>query len=314
LDVILTYLMDRYIATWVHGKSRRERQRRISVFTRFHEWLQATYRTEPKTLLAEAKRADAGPGKIDRILREYSNFLVTEKKTARTSSGQWFSLLRRYFTVNGVSLAGHPHKGYIKPDYEKDVLPTQESVSKMVQASESVRDKFVIAFLAQTGQRLAILTAIKRGMITEVGSRHGIVKVPETFPNPQGQNVNELGLPYTFVIGRDTMRLLRDLPRYDGGWLLDLSVRQIARIVDGAAQAVRIQEKKRTGVGRSWSTVHPNTFRKYWKDRMIEAGSDQRAVLYMLGQRIPRVLGSCGWTDDELLEVYKKAESTLEVA
>jgi hypothetical protein len=154
---------------------------------------------------------------------------------------------------------------------------------------------------------------MKRNMITEVASGHGIVKVPQTFPNPQGLNVNELELPYTFVIGRDTMRLLHNLPRYDGGWLLDISLRQIARVVDEAAQAVRIQEKKRTDIGRSWSTVHPNTFRKYWKNRMIEVGSDQRVVLDMMGHRIPNVLGNYEPTDRELLEVYRKAESRLEV-
>jgi site-specific recombinase XerC len=109
------------------------------------------------------------------------------------------------------------------------------------------------------------------------------------------------------------MQLLQDLPRYDGGWLLDISLRQIGRVVDEAAQAVRIQEKKRTDIGRSWSTVHPNTFRKYWKNRMIEVRSDQRAVLHMMGHRIPAVLGSYEPSDRELLQVYMKAESRLEV-
>jgi len=305
-------MLDRYSAKWVHGKTRRERQRRVSALARFGEWLQAKYRMEPKTLLVKAKRSAKGPDKVYRVLREYSEFLVSRKR-AKTSADQWFSLLRRYFTVNGVSLSGHPHKAYIKPDYEKGIPPSQESVRKMVEASDNPRDKFVIAFFAQTGQRIGILTAMKRNMITEVASGHGIVKVPQTFPNPQGQNVNELGLPYAFVIGRDTMRLLHDLPRYDGGWLLDISVRQIARIIDEAAQSVRIQEKRRTDIGRSWSTVHPSTFRKYWKDRMIEVGSDQRAILHMMGHGIPKVLGTYDPTDDQLLEVYEKAESKLEV-
>jgi len=304
---------DRYSTKWLHGKSRRERQRRLSALDRFQEWLQATYRIEPKTLLVEARQGDHGPDKVDRVLREYSEFLVNEKKMAKTSSDQWFSLLRRYFTVNGVYLGGHPHKTSVKPDYEKDIVPSQESVKRMVQSSDSPRDRFLIAFLAQSGQRIGILTAMKRNMIIEVASGHGIVKVPQTFPNPQGENVNELELPHTFVIGRNTMRLLGELPRYEGRWLLDISLRQMSRIVDLAARAVRIQEKERTDMGRSWSTVHPNTFRKYWKKRMIKAGSDLRAVMHMMGHRIPKVLGSYEPTDDELLEVYKKAESKLEV-
>jgi integrase len=305
--------MDRYTTRWIQRKSRREQQRRISALARFDEWLQATYGTEPKTLLVEAKQSDSGPDKVDRVLKEYSNFLVSENKRARTSSDQWFSLLRRYFTVNGVSLSRHPHKAYIKPDYEKNILPSQESVKKMVQTSDNPRNKFLIAFFAQTGQRIAIVTGMKRNMITEVASGHGLVKVPETFPNQRGDNVNELKLPYTFVVGRNTMRLLDQLPRYEGGWLLDISLRQIARIVDEAAGAIRIQKKEQTDVGRSWSTVHPNSFRKYWKNQMKAAGTDLGLILHMMGQSIPKVLGSYEPTDDALLKVYKKAESKLEV-
>ena len=247
------------------------------------------------------------------MLRQYCKFLI-DKGNAKGSAVQWYALLRRYFTANGVDLGEYP-KIDVRPRYEKpEHVLTHDNVRQMVQGCDNPRDRFLIAFLAQTGQRIGVLTAMKRNMITKVASGHGIVKVPQTFPNPQGQNVNELELPYTFVIGRDTMRLLQDLPPYEGGWLLDISLRQIARIVDEAAGAIRIQKKERTDVGRSWSTVHPNTFRKYWKDCMIKAGSDPRCFVNMMGNRIPSVLGSSEPpTDDKLLKAYQKAESKLEV-
>jgi integrase len=244
-------------------------------------------------------------------LGQYCRFLINKGNT-KGSAVQWYALLRRYFTANGADLGKYP-KIDVRPRYEKPEVPSQDSVQEMVQSCDSPRDRFLIAFLAQTGQRIGVLTAMKRNMITKVASGHGIVKVPQTFPNPQGENVNELELPYTFVIGRDTMRLLGELPLHEGGWLLDISLRQIGRIVDQAAQAVRIQEKERTDMGRSWSTVHPNTFRKYWKDCMIRAGSDPRCFMHMMGNRVPSVLGSWEPTDDKLLEAYKKAESKLEV-
>jgi hypothetical protein len=246
------------------------------------------------------------------MLREYYRFLIDEKRNAKSSAAQWYGLLRRYFTVNGVDLGRFPEID-VQSVYEKPGVPSQYSVKEMVQGCDIPRDKFVIAFLAQTGQRIGVLTAMKRNMITKVASGHGIVKVPPTFRNPRGENVNELELPYAFVIGRDTMRLLGKLPLYEERWLLDISQRQMGRIVDEAARAVRIQEKKRTEIGRSWSTVHPNTFRKYWRNRVIEAGTDLRLVMHMMGYRVPSVLGSWEPTDEELLKAYKRAEPKLEV-
>ena len=274
--------------------------------------MQGAYGIEPKALLAKAREGGHGPERANRMLREYYRFLIDEKRNAKSSAAQWYGLLRRYFTVNGVDLGRFPEID-IQSVYEKPRVPSQYSVKEMVQGCDSPRDKIVIAFLAQTGQRIGVLTAIKRNMITRVASGHGIVKVPPILRNPRGENVNELELPYTFVIGRDTMRLLGKLPLYEDRWLLDISQRQMGRIVDEAARAVRIQEKERTQIGRSWSTVHPNTFREYWRNRMIEAGSDLRLVMHMMGYRVPSVLGSWEPTDEELLKAYKKAESKLEV-
>ena len=284
----------------------------MNALRRFGEWTQDTYGIEPKTLLAKARRGGRGPEKAERVLRQYCKFLI-DKGNTEGSAVQWYALLRRYFTANGVDLGKYP-KIDVQPRYEKpEHLLSHDSVRKMVRGCDSPRDRFLIAFLVQTGQGIGILTAMKRNMITKIASGHGIVKVPQIFPNPRGENVNELQLPYTFVIGRDTMRLLRDLPLCEGGWLLDVSLRQMARIVDKAAAAVRIQKKEPTDVGRSWSTVHPNTFRKYWKDCMINAGSDPRCFMHMMGNRVPSVLGSWEPTDDKLLEAYKKTESKLEV-
>lgn len=293
-------------------KSKAQRQRRLNALRRFGEWTQDTYGIEPNTLLAKARRGGHGPEKAERVLRQYCKFLIDRGNT-KGSAFQWYGLLRGYFTANGVDLGKYPRID-VQPRYEKsEHMLSHDSVRQMVQGCDSPRDRFLIAFLAQTGQRIRILTAMKRNMITKIDSEYGIVKVPQAFPNRFGENVNELELPYTFVIGQDTMRLLRDLPLCDEGWLLDISLRQIARIVDNAAGAIRVQQKKRTEIGRSWSTVHPSTFRKFWKDCMIKAGSDPRCFMHMMGNRVPSALGRLELTDDKLLEAYKKAEAELKV-
>jgi integrase len=185
----------------------------------------------------------------------------------------------------------------------------------MVKSRNSIRDKFVIAFLAQTGQRIGILTAMKRGMMTKKVVRgHGIIKVPETFPNRRGRNVNKLRREYTFIVGRDTMKLLKLLDKvspYEEGWLLRISPRQIGRIVDEAAEIIGIQKKGPTTIGESWSAVHPNTLREYWRERMREAKADLYAVLHMWGSKVQSIYGVYELSDDELLKAYEQAEAKL---
>jgi integrase len=306
--------MDLYTRTWLNEYSQeRQRQRRLRALKRFQQWLQDVYGTEPRALLAKAKRGSRGPERAERVLREYYKFLINERRNAKSSAAQWYALLRSFFTANGVDLGTYPREIGVQSVYEKTRVLSRDNVKEMLQTRNNRRDRFVIAFFAQTGQRIGVLTAMKRNMITKAASGHGLVKVPQTLRNPRGENVNESGLPYTFVIGRDTMRLLGELPTCEGGWLVGISQRQMARIVDEAARAVRIQHKEPTDIGRSWSTVHPNTFRNYWRNGMIEAGSDQRLVLHMMGYKVPSILGSFDPTDEQLLKAYENAESKLEV-
>jgi integrase len=316
LLVVVLYLftrgsgrLDPYTKRWLaEYRQQRERKRRLAALKRFRVWLHK----EPRSLLVQARRSRRRSKKIVLVLREYYRYLVNQKR-AKSTAGQWYAVVRSYFTVNGLDLGKFPRKIGVQSVYEKSWAPSQDIVKQMVESRHSIRDKFVIAFLAQTGQRIGVLTAMKRDMITRVASGHGIVKVPPTLRNPRAENVNELGLPYTFVIGRDSMRLLRELPFYERGWLLDVSQRQMGRIVDEAARAIRIQQKRPTDIGRSCSTVHPNTFRKYWRNRMIEARSDLSLVMHMMGYKVPSILGSWKPTDEELLKAYENAESKLEV-
>jgi len=305
-------LLDEYSRRWLEKKSQAQRQRSLNALRRFGEWTRATFGIEPKTLVAKAIRGGRGAEKAERVLRQYSKVL-TDKGNTKGSAVQEYALLRGYFTANDVDLGKYP-KIEVRPKYEpREHVLSHGRVRRMVQRCDDLRDRFLIAFLVQTGQRIGVLTAMKKNTITKVASGRGIVKVPEAFRNRRGENVNELGIPYTFVIGRNTMRLLRDLPPCEGEWLLKVSLRQIGRIVDKAAGAIGIQDKPPTEIGRSWSAVHPSTFRKYWVDCMIEAGSDPRCFMHMMGIRVPSALGSWEPTDEKLLKAYKKAEPKLEV-
>ena len=295
---------------WLARYGRPRRDRYLRDLGRFREWLGK----EPKILVLNARRR--GPVRANRALTDYYNYLTEEKGKAPTSANQYITRLRGYFTANGVYLGKFHRKTDVQATYEgpKASSLSRQDVANMVKSRNEARDKFVIAFLAQTGQRIGILTAITRKKMTEKVVRgRGIVRVPSTFPDRRGQNVNALGREYTFIVGRDTMKLLPLLDKlsWDKEGRLKLSMRQMGRIVDKAAEAIGIQNKPPTKIGNSWSDVHPNTLRKYWRKCMFDAKADTRAVLHMMGSNLPSILRGCELTDKELLEAYEKAESKL---
>jgi len=305
---------DKLTENWLAQYERPRRERYLRNLSRFGEWLGK----EPKILLLDARRR--GPEKANRALTDYYNYLVEDEGKAPTSANQYITRLRGYFTANGVYLGRFHPKTDVQATYERPKASSlsRQDVSNMVKSRKKTRDKFVIAFLAQTGQRIGILTAIKRKMMTEKVIRgHGIVTVPSNLPNHRGENVNTSGREYTFVIGRDTMKLVRQLDKLPGSWdsegRLKLSPRQMARIVDKSAEAIGIQDRQQTKIGESWSDVHPSTLRKYWKKCMVDAKADTGAVSHMMGSNLPSILRARKFTGEELLEGYEKAESRLNV-
>jgi len=301
---------DKYTKIWLAQYEQPTRERYLRDLGRFREWL----RKEPRALLIDARRR--GPENVKRVLTDYYNHLKDEEREAPTSANQYITRLRSYFTANGVYLGRFLRKTDVQATYERRKASSLSrlDVINMVKSRKRPRDKFVIAFLVQTGQRIGVLTAMKRNMIDDAPRKHGIVRVPSTLPDHRGRNVNKLRREYTFLVGRDTMKLLHVLDKLSPdkeGWLLKLSPRQMARIVDEAAQAIGIQKKTQTKIGELWSAVHPNTFRKYWKKCMLDAKADTRAVLHMMGSNVPSVLRGWEPTDEELLEAYEKGESKL---
>jgi integrase len=231
-----------------------------------------------------------------------------------TSAARWYWTIRGFFTANGVRFFKIPRGvDTSKRGGWERFTPKQEQVKSMVRTRKEPQDKAVIAFLAQTGQKIGVLTAMTWEMIKRVdlGAR-GVVAVPRDLKTRRGESANQSGVEYMFVIGRDTMQLLAK----DGeGWVFDVSERQINRIVDEAAKDAGIQDKKETKVKERYlRRVTPNTFRRYWKARMRKGEADLTLIEYMMGYKNERItfdLGSLGEAD--LLDAYKKAEVELEV-
>lgn len=295
------------IERWLnHYDSERERERKRRALLRFAKFAGQ----EPEALLHRT------PEEIEDLLNKYLRHLVDEGRLAPTSAAQWCFLNRGFFEKNRVHLNPPPSSWRVsEAEYERNYILLQDDVKAMFDKMEDLRDKALIAFLAQTGQRVGVLTAIKHSQIEHVGSSHGVVDVSPTYPNQLGRNVNKERVRYKFVIGEDTIRLLRELEkRSSSPWVFELSQRQMGRIVDKAAREIGIQKEMETRLGRKMLLVHPHTFRKYWKHQVRDT-IDLDLVDCMMGHK-PDYRGAYDHFIDnkDLVERYMKAERKLRVA
>lgn len=182
----------------------------------------------------------------------------------------------------------------------------QGEVKLMVEKAKHRHHKAVIGFLAQTGQRVAVLGGITWGMIDWTGWKpYGIASVLEK--------------SYRFVIGKDTMSLLDQWPetekrKADGGFVFGLSERQIHRIVAEAADDANVQKDSRESMPDKTILyrVHPDAFPTYWNGRVRDGGMVELQRKHMMGRDVsydPRERDL--FSVDRLVAAYSKAEPKL---
>lgn len=290
----------------------RGHNKRHGILEQFKEYI----KEEPESLLQRTLQQQAEgkpPEELEDKLLGFPRHLAGEG-LGKGSAAQYYMVIRGYFRTNYVRLSP-PLPQWVKlaPDYEKGRILTQEEAKAMVDVMDSFRDKAVIAFLAQTGQKIGIMTAVKHSEIKKEFDPHGLIEVPKEYPNRLGEDVNAESVYYKFVIGQDTMHLLKQFPKeWAGDWIFDLSRRTMGRVVDEAATKAGIQEETPTKLGEAWHLVHPETFRKYWRHQMKQGGvKDSDLLDYIMGYRVRR--GGGPFTDQEIIDAYRQAEPYLKV-
>jgi len=268
----------------------------------------------PDGLIADAER---DPSSTHDLLKTFYNHLLEEGFSSNTAVLA-YQALRSFYRWNDVSLGRTPRGFKGRVEYASSYVLSQEDVIRMAEACESVRDQALIAFLAQSGQRCGVVTALKikhvrRGL--ERGGYPLIIDVPPVLRNEKGVNVNKLGAAYRFALGRDSITLIRDMlkerksfgePLDDESWLF----RSYATVREDALKPVRASKAergrslttaaireivhktaKKAGIQRKASKkryeVYPHSFRRYWNMRMQEAGLSEDLRDFMLGHRLP---------------------------
>jgi len=158
---------------------------------------------------------------------------------------------------------------------------------------------------------------------TQDGRTYGIVTINPGLQNYKGQSAHRGMHGYQFGLHWESMSLINQMfqKENDKAHLIwPVLKREIHHWVDWAANRAKVQERyprrlKRGGKIWPHTRVHPTTFRRYWIDRMWDAGVTNPYILeYQFGLQTSSITRR--WaivTEEDILEVTKKAAPFFEV-
>jgi len=319
------------VRSWMSNFPDRPNTKKVYLFrlSKFCQWIGK----DPDTLIREAEKNLSA---AHNQLKEFYNKLLGEGKSLKTASTS-YQCLRSFYRWNDVILPRAPRSFKGRVEFASRRVLSQQEISIMVGACSTIRDKALITFLAQSGQRSGVLTALKykhvrRGL--ENNENPLLVEVPAVLRNDKGININKLGEAYRFAVGRDSIMFLkmmieerrRDGEPIDGeSWLFrsyskggengkstptkisksergpPLTSVSIREIVHEVALRAGIQGK----ASDKRYEIYPHVFRRYWNMRMQEAGLSEDLREYMIGHRVPYEGAYSRWYPDAIRREWK---------
>ena len=268
---------------------------------------------------------------LDTLVKKFYAKLI-EEGYAQSSSYQIMNIIRSFFAYNLVRFPKVP-KSFAPtgPDFEQRKDLSKEEFQKMLNSTNSDYEKLILCFLAETGQRRGILTALKIKHNKEDLKRNTpvVIHVPEKLLDNNGINVVKVSIKdgYRFGLTGKTVNMLIDHLNKrkllgeeltEESWLLadktgnPIYGDKIGRIVIRCARIAEIQKFVKSGKLGRIAAVHAHTFRSYLKSRMKEAGiTDELFLNMILAHKQPYASAYDRFTDEQIKAAYTKAESFL---
>jgi len=265
------------------------------------------------------------------LLKMLYNSLTLASKTKM----RIYQTIRSFYRANGVVLGKKPRTYRSVVEYESRKLYSQEEVAWLVDVAVNARDKALITFLAQSGQRISIVLSLRIEHVQISQPSPIAIDVPAILKNKHGVNVNKAQTPYEFAVGEDTKTYLelmikervdRGEPLEPESWLFrshserisekrirkvklstpgrPLSASQAGKIVRTAAAKRGIQQR----FGKRY-LFHSHGFRRYWKHQLRIGGVDPDLLDYMMGHALPYGGAYDRWTIEDIRGQYRKAEN-----
>ena len=246
-----------------------------------------------------------------------------------------YQAIRSFYAANRVQLSKKPRAYRMIVEYESRKLYTQSQIAQLVDAADNPRDKALVTFLAQSGQRIGVTTSLQLRHINLDQPTPMIIEIPAILRNNKRLNVNKAQTPYHFVLGEDTAQYLRLmikdrivrgeelepgswLFRSHSRWFTDKKIRKVPRSTSGeclsisrAGEIVRKLAEKR-GIQEQYGKryfFHPHGFRRYWKHQLRIGGMDPVLLDYMMGHVVVYGGAYDRWTLDDIRDQYRRAEN-----
>jgi len=123
-----------------------------------------------------------------------------------------YTSIRSFLNWNDIPLGRTPYPFRAAAQYETTRILTANELSMMITIARMSRDKAIISFLAQSGQRSGILRAMRYGQVREQLEKQLdpiLTRVPGEFLDADGRNVNKIREKYEFAIGKECAMFLR---------------------------------------------------------------------------------------------------------
>lgn len=280
----------------------------------------------PEQMLAKTRDQD-GRFDIDDLTKQFYNHLMAKEYSKGTASTA-LHITRSFFAYNGSPLP-KPPRGLVPTEasFEQRKSLSLEELSKMLEGSNPY-ERLIMRILAETGQRRGILTALKMKHAKDqlTGRQAVVFQIPSEFLDKDGRNVNKAKISYRFGLTAKTVRLLAEHLEERSmkgerltseSWLLadvegtPLYGERVRRIVIAAAKRAGIQHTVLSQKLGRVSSVHPHIFRAFFKERMLELGVREILVEEMLGHLVKYRGAYDRPTDNQIREIYTKAEQLL---
>ncbi len=145
-------------------------------------------------------------------LKEFWYKMKDQERLASNTRASAYRAVRSFLFWHDVPVGRTPREFHGKAQYEAYRVLEPKEISLMIDYARSARDQALITFLAQSGQRVGILTALKYGHIQdqlEHGANPIIINVTPEMIGQQGVNVNKGKVMYRFAIGREAAGFIR---------------------------------------------------------------------------------------------------------
>ena len=145
-------------------------------------------------------------------IKEFWHILRKEEGVSSKTRAAAYTAIRSFLRWNDISIGKMPSMFIGKVQYESNHILQSAEVSKLIDHAKHFRDQALISFIAQSGQRTGVVSAMKYQHVQndlEQGVNPIVVNVNAELIGGQGANMNKIGFSYRFALGRECATFLR---------------------------------------------------------------------------------------------------------